>query len=163
MLHPLENRNFQFDCHCLMFRYIVIRYIMDSKNNDAEEMDEYVSDEELAEEMDIPDPPASPTNSCIICPFKSYITKKPDEESTITLKRKKSIQTVIIGLRSVRWTCRCSKNCSTSFCSCKKSGVKCTQVCRCSDDRENFVSHYDSCSSDSDSDLDLDNIENLQN
>ena len=68
---------------------------MDSKNNDAEEMDEYVSDEELAEEMDndIPDPPASPTNSCIICPFKSYITKKkPDEESTITLKRKKSIK-----------------------------------------------------------------------
>ena len=66
---------------------------MDSKNNDAEEMDEYVSDEELAEEMDIHDPPASPTNSCIICPFKSYITKKkPDEESTITLKRKKSIK-----------------------------------------------------------------------
>ena len=78
---------------------------MDPKNNDAEEIDEYVSDEELAEEMDIPDPPASPTNSCIICPFKSYITKKPEEESTITLKRKnKSIKTVIIGLRSVRWT-----------------------------------------------------------
>ena len=55
-------------------------------------MDEYVSDEDLAEEMDIPDPPASPTASCIICPFKSYINKKPEEEITITLKRKKSIK-----------------------------------------------------------------------
>ena len=58
---------------------------------DINESDEYVSDEELAQEMDIPEPPQSPSlEKCGICPFKSY-NADPDE-STITLKRKRALE-----------------------------------------------------------------------
>jgi len=60
-------------------------------DHDNDEDDQYVSDEELAQEIDIPEPPQSPSSDkCGICPFKSY-NVDPDER-TITLKRKKSLQ-----------------------------------------------------------------------
>ena len=30
--------------------------------------------------------------------------------------------------------CGCKKNCSTQACSCRKSGVRCTESCKCSND-----------------------------
>ena len=59
----------------------------DSKN----ESDEFVSDEELALEMDIPEPPPSLSlEKCGICPYKSY-NANPNER-IIRLKRKRALE-----------------------------------------------------------------------
>ena len=58
---------------------------------DANKSDEYVSDEELALEIDIPEPPQSPSlEECGIFPFK-FCNVDPDE-STIKLKRKRALK-----------------------------------------------------------------------
>ena len=64
---------------------------------DIHESDKYVSDEELALEMDIPDPPQYPDPSqspslenCRLCPFKSY--NADPNERTIKLWRKRALE-----------------------------------------------------------------------
>ena len=55
-------------------------------------------------------------------------------------------------------SCRCKMHCSSLACSCRKSGVKCTELCRClEEDCENQDTEFGSYSSaDTDSDFDMD-------
>ena len=57
---------------------------------DIDENDQFVSDEELAEEMDIPEPPKSPSlDKCGICPFR--LSSGDPDEPLIRLKRRKAL------------------------------------------------------------------------
>lgn len=60
-------------------------------------------------------------------------------------------------------SCGCRKNCSTLLCSCKKSGVKCTEICGCLEDdcenHDNDFGSYSCVDTDSDSDMDVEDFE----
>ena len=43
--------------------------------------------------------------------------------------------------------CSCKKDCSSQQCSCQKSGIKCTNSCRCSDQCKNIISNFGPSSS----------------
>ena len=46
-------------------------------------------------------------------------------------------------------SCSCKKDCGKQNCSCQKSGVKCTEGCKCQEDIcLNQISHHDPCSED---------------
>jgi hypothetical protein len=48
--------------------------------------------------------------------------------------------------------CKCGKGCETNRCSCRKSGLKCTDVCKCSDCKNNTGNGCTEDSTDSDVD-----------
>ena len=53
-------------------------------------------------------------------------------------------------------SCGCKRNCKTQNCSCKKSGVKCTEICKCtSDECQNEITHYDTCPEDDEEESDV--------